>query len=83
MATAESVTLSKLRWRCRRGMRELDVVLGRYLEQCYRESSPARQSAFADLLELPDPELFDLLRGKVQASSPDMEAIVAELRRSD
>jgi antitoxin CptB len=77
----ETVPLSKLRWRCRRGMRELDVVLVRYLEHSYPDAGAARRLAFQQLLELPDPDLFDLLRGRTQASTPDMEAIVAELRR--
>lgn len=77
----ETARLSKLRWRCRRGMRELDVVLMRYLEQCYPEATVERRDAFHALLELSDPELFDLLRGRTQAATPDMDAIVAELRR--
>jgi antitoxin CptB len=74
-------SLSRLRWRCRRGMRELDVVLIRYLEQCYPEASAAHREAFHALIELSDPELFDLLRGRTQAASPEAEAVVGELRR--
>jgi antitoxin CptB len=53
--------LAKLRWRCRRGMRELDVILERYLDQRYAEAPLAEQQAFETLLDLPDPELFAYL----------------------
>ncbi|MEM9385817.1 MAG: succinate dehydrogenase assembly factor 2 [Pseudomonadota bacterium] len=74
--------LARLRWRCRRGMRELDVVLSRYLDRHYGEAPAPRQAAFEALLELSDPELFDLLRGQTEACDRDGEAIVAELRRT-
>ena len=55
---------SKLRWQCRRGMRELDILLERYLKNCYAESNDAEKSAFQQLLTLSDPELSGyLLRG--------------------
>jgi antitoxin CptB len=53
--------LAKLRWRCRRGMRELDVILERYLDQRYPHAPLAEQQAFETLLDLPDPELFAYL----------------------
>jgi succinate dehydrogenase flavin-adding protein (antitoxin of CptAB toxin-antitoxin module) len=48
-------------WRCRRGMRELDVLLERFAREHYRSASPAHRRAFERLLELPDPVLVDLL----------------------
>jgi antitoxin CptB len=55
---------SKLHWQCRRGMRELDILLERYLENSYAESHSAEKSAFRQLLTLSDPELAAyLLRG--------------------
>ena len=52
-----------LRWRCRRGMRELDVLLERYLEERYPCAPSIEQQAFEALLELPDPELHAYLCG--------------------
>jgi antitoxin CptB len=54
---------SKLRWYCRRGMRELDVVLNDYLENHYSNSSNEKQSAFKELLKLEDPDLFSMVLG--------------------
>ena len=62
--------IAKLKWRCRRGMRELDVVLERYLEQRYACAPVAEQQAFESLLDLPDPQLFAyLMRRETPADS--------------
>ena len=60
----------QLRWQCRRGMRELDQLLLRFLENEYPASSDTQKSAFRDLLALPDPELIGyLLGGQTPADS--------------
>tara|TARA_B100001063_G_C16345462_1_gene348859 strand:- start:261 stop:503 length:243 start_codon:yes stop_codon:yes gene_type:complete len=46
-----------LRWQCRRGMRELDELLLRYLEKRYPDASRDEKIAFREILELSDPEL--------------------------
>ena len=50
--------LGKLRWRCRRGMRELDVLLTRYVEERYRDAPAAHQDAFRQLLEAQDGTIY-------------------------
>jgi antitoxin CptB len=52
-----------LRWRCRRGMKELDLLLERFLENQYDHAPRERQRAFERLLTLPDPRLAELLLG--------------------
>ncbi len=56
--------LARLRWRCRRGMRELDALMTGYLEKHYPAASAADQKRFRELLEWPDPDLFRFLPGK-------------------
>ena len=63
--------LSRLRWLCRRGMKELDVVMSRYLDQHYASAPSADQERFKALLEMPDPDLYDLLLGR--STTPDAE----------
>jgi antitoxin CptB len=53
--------LSKLRWRCRRGTKELDTLTTRYLDFFYEDADQSEQSAFAELLTLQDPELHGIL----------------------
>ena len=72
--------LSRLRWLCRRGMKELDVVLSRYLEQDYASAGSEQQAAFRELLELPDPDLYGLLLGRGGIDNPELEDMIAYLR---
>ena len=53
--------LERLRWRCRRGLLELDIVLGRFIEQHYASLSKAQQAEFDELLDMPDPTLWDMI----------------------
>ena len=77
----EERTVQKLRWRCRRGMRELDQLLTRYLEQQYPGAATAEQTAFAQLLDLPDPELFGYLVGRATPAEEGLRHVIARIRR--
>ena len=70
---------AKLEWRCRRGMRELDTLLMRYMERAFDAADPAEQSAFESLLSLPDPEILDLLTGRMTAQDPRLQHVVERL----
>lgn len=48
---------SRLRWQCRRGTRELDILLGNYLEHQYQNANSKERQCFVDLLALEDSEL--------------------------
>lgn len=61
--------LSRLRWRCRRGMRELDMLLTRWLEVEYPLASPGQRVTFQQLLEREDDEVWDWMMGR--ASPPE------------
>ncbi len=75
--------ISRLRWQCRRGMRELDELLSRFLEREYAGLGTGEKDAFQAFLQLPDPELVSYL---LQQRMPPPElAIVIEgiLKRTD
>jgi antitoxin CptB len=62
----------RIRWQCRRGLLELDLVLAKFLD-CHLETlSPARLAAFKRLLDYPDNDLWDLVSGKIMP--PDAES---------
>ena len=61
--------IGKLRWRCRRGMKELDLLLTRYVDEGYRDATPAEQKAFRELLDANDPLLYAYFLGR--ESPPD------------
>jgi antitoxin CptB len=73
--------LSRLRWRCRRGMRELDELLARYVERRLPQAGPDERDAFASLLELPDPELFRYLAGRPSTSAPADPTLIDVIAR--
>lgn len=72
--------LGRLRWRCRRGMKELDELLLAYLPH-YPKAPAAERAAFEALLELPDPDLYQLMLATTAASDPSVEPLLERLRR--
>ncbi|MGH8595153.1 MAG: succinate dehydrogenase assembly factor 2 [Gammaproteobacteria bacterium] len=70
----------RLRWRCRRGMRELDIVLNRFLEHDFEHLDPAQCVAFSALLEIPDAELYAWLLQR-RSPLPEFESLLACFRR--
>ena len=47
----------QIKWRCRRGVLELDVIFNRFLESKYDQLNDLDAKLFSELLELPDPIL--------------------------
>ena len=78
-----SPTVGQLKWRCRRGMRELDVLLERYLRERYPSAPAAEQQAFAAMLEAPDPQLFAYVVQREVPVDPEWANVIARLRNAD
>ncbi len=79
---ASAAHLSRLRWHCRRGMRELDVLLMRYFENGYAQASIERQQAFEALLDLQDPEILAYLTGAQTPVRQDIADVIQQLTRT-
>jgi len=62
----------RIRWQCRRGLLELDLVLLKFLDYQLKNLSSAEVAAFKRLLDYPDNDLWDLISGKT--APPDLEA---------
>ena len=60
----------RLRWRCRRGMKELDILLTRYLDERYGIAPADEQAAFRRLLEVQDPVIYAYCLGQEPAPEP-------------
>jgi antitoxin CptB len=69
----------KLRWRCRRGMRELDVLLTRYVDQEYRTAAPEQQDAFRRLLEMQDPVIHAYFLGRETPPDAVLASLIARI----
>ena len=74
--------LGKLRWRCRRGMRELDVLLTRYVDEQYRDASAAHREAFRDLLDSQDPLIYDYFLGLKAAPTAALASLIDRITAS-
>ncbi|HMI75663.1 MAG TPA: succinate dehydrogenase assembly factor 2 [Steroidobacteraceae bacterium] len=59
-----TVDVGKLRWRCRRGMKELDILLTRYVDERYGSAPVDEQQAFQGLLETQDPVIYAYCLGQ-------------------
>ena len=64
--------IDRVRWNCRRGLLELDVVLTRFLDRHYETLSTQQRAAFNRLLDYPDNDLWDFVTGK--QPPPDAES---------
>jgi antitoxin CptB len=73
---------SRLYWRCRRGMLELDLLLEGFLERGYGELRPHQREHFEKLIELPDAQLFDLLLGAEQSDNRDVADVIEKICRA-
>lgn len=73
--------LNRLRWQCRRGMLENDLVLERFLDVYGAELGGERLAAFSALLAYPDDELWGMVSGRRQCGDPALEEVVQLLRR--
>jgi len=62
----------RIRWQCRRGLLELDLVLKKFLDTHFKNLSPAQIVIFKRLLDYPDNDLWDFAAGK--RAPPDAES---------
>lgn len=69
-----------LLWRCRRGMKELDVLFQRYAATALPGADAAERRLLAYLLENPDPELAGYFLGGVVPPDPALAALVNRIR---
>ena len=72
--------LNKIRWHCRRGLLELDLILEKFNERHLLGLDPEQLDRYRELLEFQDNDLLDLVMAR--AASPDRryEDILRRLR---
>ena len=71
---------ARLRWRCRRGMLENDLILTRFLDARGEAISEDEVAALDRLLDLTDNELWDLLSGRAEPADASVRPLVDSLR---
>ena len=76
----DCLQLNRLRWQCRRGMLELDLVLERFLGENYAQLTARQRQEFETLLELEDHDLWALVSGRDATDDPQLAAMIERLR---
>jgi antitoxin CptB len=72
--------LERIRWRCRRGLLERDLVLAAFLGVGLAQLSSAELQAFTRLLEAADNDLWDWVSGRGEPAAAEIGALVHRLR---
>ena len=74
------IPLAKLRWQCRRGTKELDFLLLRYVDLEYALADTQEKALFMQLLALEDDQLIDILLGYLVMETAEMKALIKKVR---
>ena len=72
----------RIRWQCRRGMLELDLVLAAFLDRYYLGLDGRQVELFKELLDQPDNELLDLVMGRAEPADARFDLLLERLRQS-
>ena len=80
MNAAQDPEIKRLRWRCRRGMRELDQLLERWLDREYAVVSEAERGVFRKLLDCEDDRLWRWFLGHEAPDDVEIAALVDRIR---
>ena len=78
--TGDAALLKQLRWRCRRGMRELDQLLVRWLDREWQSSSESDRAVFLRLLDCEDDRLWRWFLGHETAPDAALDSLVQRIR---
>ncbi len=74
--------LNKLRWHCtRRALLELDIILGRFLDEGFSQLNEAQVKTFVEVVAMEDHDLWALISGKVDASDPVEVEVISAIRK--
>ncbi|HEX5306670.1 MAG TPA: succinate dehydrogenase assembly factor 2 [Dyella sp.] len=76
----EEARIKRLRWRTRRGTRELDALFGGWLDEFYPTADEAARQAFEEILDVQDPDLWDWVMGHAHPPRADWQAIIDDIR---
>ncbi len=78
----EDANDSRLRWRCRRGMLELDLILKDFMDRGYIYLNKQQKNVLDQILDYPDQLLFDLFLGHMNSSDKEISELVSYIRHT-
>lgn len=74
--------LNRLRWQCRRGLLELDLVLERFLERHGDRLQGESLASFKTLLDYSDNDLLDLIHARAECTDSRLAEVLGWMRKS-
>ena len=80
MNAIDAVEKKRIRWRSRRGLLELDIVLERFLAAGFDALDEHGLVAYRRLLDLDDNDFLDVVNGKADLDDQELMAVVQLLR---
>lgn len=72
--------LDRIRWHCRRGLLELDLILEQFLERHFERLDREQRELFTEMLDQPDNDLLDWALGREEPPDPRYRSVVKLLR---
>ncbi len=81
MTHADDNELKRIRWRCRRGMRELDQLFDRYLARCWAAASEHERAVFLWLLDCEDDKLWRWFLGYEECPDVELASLIGRIRQ--
>ncbi len=73
-------SIERVRWRTRRGLLELDIILTRFVNSSYEMLDDSEQQIFETLLDMPDNTLWDMIAGRQEAVHGEMQVLLEKIR---
>jgi antitoxin CptB len=70
----------RIKWHCRRGLLELDLVLERFVERHLDALDRAELDAFRELLTFDDGDLFDMVMGRAEPQNAQLNDVLEKMR---
>ena len=71
--------LARLRWRCRRGLLELDLLFERFLDEQYNSLTSDEKESFSRLLDIPDTTLMAYLNRSQKCPDLNLQQIIRKM----
>ena len=82
MVTFDDTAKRRIRFSTRRGLLELDIMLGRFMEHDFQKLSDDELAVFVEILDLPDQEFLALVNQTEQTDIERFEPILAKIRNA-
>ena len=81
MNEVDALELKRIRWRCRRGMRELDQLFGRYVDREWAGASEQARGVFLRLLDCEDDKLWRWFMGYEDCPDDALASLIQRIRQ--